>query len=167
MNINNTSRETLAKSFKGVGAELGVSRGRFSEVILKNSTCELLYSIDMWSGDRGHGQQQFLGACSLLSTYGKRSKIIKSTFENTVNQFNNEYFDFVYIDGYAHTGQENGKTLTDWWPKVKNGGLFAGHDYDNDRWPLTVTAVNQFTHSVNKDVKLTNEKRDRSWYIIK
>lgn len=30
-----------------------------------------------------------------------------------------QMFDFVYIDGYAHTGEENGKTIIDWWRKVR------------------------------------------------
>lgn len=42
---------------------------------------------------------------------------------------------FIYVDGYAHTGEDRGKTLFDWYPKLKIGGLMAGDDYHDD-WPL-------------------------------
>ena len=76
-------------------------------------------------------------------------------------------YDFIYIDGYAHTGQEEGDTLEGWWPKLKQGGIFAGHDYDIKRWPLTVAAVDSFSTSVDKKINLTQENQDKSWYIIK
>ena len=167
MKIDNTNRKTLAKSFKGVGAELGVAAGRFSKAILDNSSCELLYSIDRWAGDRGHNKKQFSEACYLLAPYKQKSRVMLSTFKDIVDWFDNESLDFIYIDGYAHTGQEGGDTLEDWWPKLKQGGIFSGHDYDTKRWPLTVAAVDSFLASVDKKINLTQENDDKSWYIIK
>ena len=58
-----------------------------------------------------------------------RYTFLRGTFESHVNSFDDETFDFIFIDGYANSGQENGKTLDDWWPKLKPGGIFSGHDY--------------------------------------
>lgn len=87
--------------------------------------------------------------------------------------FDDNYFDFVYIDGYAHTGEEGGKTLADSLPKVKIGGVIAGDDY-HEKWPLVKAAVNRFiddtgfelmlTQTVEDDVKFSNYP---SWACIK
>lgn len=64
-------------------------------------------------------------------------------FEEAVDLFPDEYFDFVYVDGYAHTGEEGGSTFEHWWPKLKPGGVFAGDDYD-PAWPEVVREVGNF-----------------------
>jgi len=74
--------------------------------------------------------------------------------------------DFVYVDGYAHTGQEGGRTLDQWWAKVRPGGIMAGHDY-HEQWPLTVQAVNQFAARIGLAVHLTHEDEFPSWYFFK
>ena len=57
------------------------------------------------------------------------------------------YFDFIYIDGFAESGQEDGKTLYDWWPKLNSGGIFAGDDYSDD-WPETKKQVDIFCETL-------------------
>tara|TARA_Y100000389_G_C17052243_1_gene313332 strand:+ start:118 stop:318 length:201 start_codon:yes stop_codon:yes gene_type:complete len=58
--------------------------------------------------------------------------------------FPDDFFDFIYVDGYAHTGEENGKTFFDWWPKLKQNGIFSGDDYDNKKWTEVYKNVNNF-----------------------
>lgn len=79
--------------------------------------------------------------------------------------------DFVYIDGYAHQGNEAGQTLRDWWAKVKPGGILAGHDYHPD-WPKNIRAVDQFRAEREKagevaDFCLTEADRYPSWVVFK
>ena len=112
-------------------AELGVDWGSFSNFILGNTKCAKLHSIDRWAGDRGHDDKQEKDARGLLGKYGDRSEVVKATFEEAKSLYEDGTFDFIYIDGYAHTGQECGKTLSEWWSKVKPGGVFAGHDYSD------------------------------------
>lgn len=89
-------------------------------------------------------------------------------FELAIDLFPNEYFDFIYIDGYAHTGQNEGKTLRQWYPKLKSGGIFSGHDYCAQRWPKTFNQVNQFLkEELNYQINFTEENIDPSWYIFK
>jgi predicted O-methyltransferase YrrM len=37
-------------------------------------------------------------------------------------------FDFVYIDA-RHDYASALEDIRDWWPKVRRGGILAGHDY--------------------------------------
>eukprot|EP01083_Nonionella_stella_P313706 1127370_1 len=45
-----------------------------------------------------------------------------------VQQFPNEYFDFIYVDA-RHDYKGVSLDLKEWWPKLKHGGIMAGHDY--------------------------------------
>ena len=165
--IENRNDITKLLDKKAIAVELGVADGFFSEQILSSEKIKHLYSIDMWAGDRGHDIEQYKRAIKRVSPYYARNTIIRSKFEQVVDLFDDNYFDLIYIDGYAHTGQDNGKTLHQWWPKVKIGGVFSGHDYDEKMWPLTFSIVNDFSLHINKKVLFTKEKKERSWYIVK
>lgn len=149
-----------------IGCELGVAEGDFSEQILVHSTIKHLYSIDMWAGDRGHDDIQYKKAISKLFNYKHKNTILKYKFNEAIKLFANNFFDFIYIDGYAHTGQDNGKTLFDWWPKLKNNGIFSGHDYDKS-WPKNIEAINKFVVHHNQKINIIEDKPYNSWYIIK
>ena len=153
-----------SKNLTGYGVELGVSGGYFSNVLLKTSRLKILFSIDRWNDH--HNYQQYLKAANLLSSFKERSVVLKLTFEEAVHLFKDETFDFIYIDGYAHTGQDNGRTLMEWWPKVRKGGIFAGHDYSKTSWPKTVEQVDKFAKDNNLKPEFT-EENFASWYVTK
>lgn len=50
--------------------------------------------------------------------------------------------DFVFIDA-AHDYTNVKADLLAWWPKIRPGGVLAGHDY-SEPWPEVVRAVNDF-----------------------
>lgn len=155
--------------------ELGVAEGVFSEMILQSYPVKHLYSVDMWAGDSGHDDRQHERACKRLNAYSDRNTIMKMKFEQALEHFPNSFFDFIYIDGYAHTGQDNGKTLDDWWPKLKLGGVFSGDDYCKKSWPRTVSVVDNFCKNHNLDLNIhTFQNEDNnpwcmhpSWYVLK
>ena len=97
---------------------------------------------------------------------------MRTSFESALNLFEDNYFDFVYVDGYAHGGQEGGKTLCDWIKKVKIGGIICGDDYDQ-KFPLTVSAVDHLAENTNNQLFITNKdlynkeehKHFASWII--
>lgn len=153
----------------GIAAELGVGAGNFSKELLEtNKNFKSLYSIDRWAGDRNHDDVEFQNTSRLLKETGKhRSIIIRKQFHEAVLDFEDEFFDFIYIDGYAHTGQEDGATLRQWWPLLKDGGIFAGHDY-HPQFPENIKAVNQVIKTeLKRDFQLTLADRFPSWYLIK
>ncbi len=150
----------------GCAAELGVAKGHFSNELLSSGKGFRLYSIDRWAGDRGHDDEQYLGACSLLEKYGVRSTVVRKSFDEALGDFAPGSLDFIYFDGYAHTGQNDGKTLRDWWSRVKPGGIFAGHDY-HPKWQPTIDAVDSFAREFGLRVQLTTDDEYPSWYVRK
>ena len=61
---------------------------------------------------------------------------------NVADSFNNRSIDFIYIDG-DHSYDSVKKDLELYLPKMKEGGVIAGHDYTNLRWPGVVQAVDE------------------------
>lgn len=148
----------------GIGIELGVAQGVFSEQVLLRSQLSYLYSVDMYAGDRGHGDEQYREALLRLMPHRARNCVLRMRFDQAVLLFPDHAFDFVYVDGYAHTGQESGRTLQQWYPKVRPGGIFAGDDY-SDVWPLTKSAVDQFArqHRLALNVITPPPDPDSAW----
>lgn len=138
-------RDDVATLIKpgGIGIELGVAEGKFSERILKKSQLAYLYSVDMYDGERCHDIDQFRRAITRLMPYRERNCLLKMRFDEALPLFEDGYFDFIYADGYAHTGEEEGQTFSDWYPKLKSGGIFAGDDY-SPSWPKVVEEVDKF-----------------------
>jgi len=159
-----TSRGDIARLLRpgGVGVELGVAEGGFSERILKFSKLAYLYSIDMWAGDRNHDIKEYLKAIHRLDPFRHRNSILRMRFDEALPLFANGCLDFIYIDGYAHTGEEGGKTFYDWYPKLKSGGIIAGDDYHPD-WPLTVAAVDKFIAANNLKMYVINCTPEIDW----
>jgi len=145
-----------------IALELGVAEGGFSEAILKDSNVSYLYSVDRYSNERGHDDNQYLRAIKRLDGYKNRNTLIRSEFHKCLNLFPDNYFDFIYIDGYAHTGQENGKTIEDWWPKLKNNGLFCGDDY-TDKYPLVKQHVKTFAKNKKLEIYVIQCKPEPDW----
>ena len=151
---NFTRRYDIASVLKegGVGVELGVAEGFFSRKMLEISKLKYLYSVDMYAGDRGHGTDQYKHALRQLDPFRDRNTILRMRFDEAVDLFPDDYFDFIYVDGYAHTGEEAGDTFFDWYSKLKVGGIIAGDDYDAAVWPGVVSSVNQFAALANIEV---------------
>jgi len=157
----------------GVAAELGVANGTFSDLILRKSNIDYLYSIDMYA-DRKHTVDQYKLALTQLVAHRKRNCILKMKFDEALSLFPDKYFDFIYIDGFAATGQDGGATLHDWYPKIKDGGVFSGHDY-SDAWPHAKKAVDDFArehklkiHAVGGTADPEDESNKfASWFLTK
>lgn len=152
----------------GEGVELGVARGAFSDHLLSHAPIRRLWSIDAWAGDRGHDLAECAAATQRLARFGERSLVLRARFDEALALFPDGSLDFIYIDGYAHTGNEAGRTLLDWWPKLKPGGLFAGHDYAPE-WPRNVAAVDRFREVAGIGEErfwTTTEDRYPSWGVV-
>jgi SAM-dependent methyltransferase len=144
----------------GVGVELGVAEGMFSEKILRRSELGHLYSVDMWAGDRSHDVDEYRRAIALLDKHRERNSILRMRFDEALDLFTDNYFDFIYVDGYAHTGQEAGSTLYEWYPKLKPGGIFAGDDYDPVHWPRVCSEVDHFAKVMGLNIHIIEVRAD-------
>lgn len=153
-----------------IGIELGVAAGSFSARMVASGRFAQFWGVDAYAD--GHNVNQYkqaLQATGLWSDY----RLLRMTFEQAADLFPDDFFDFIYIDGYAHTGEEGGGTLRDWYPKLKPGGVFAGDDYSPDAWPLTVWAVNEAAAQLGVTLNVTdvvlNEAFNRhpSWFFTR
>jgi len=153
---------------KIVGAEIGVYKGDNAKSILNLLNIEKLFLIDIWDKTI-EGIKNRLRKYKSLNTYKevlKRFKnndsvhIIKSTSKIGSESFENECLDFVYIDA-NHSYQEVFNDLNYWFPKVRSGGIIAGHDVFN--LPDVLNAVKTWCE-INK-VIFTIKLPD--WYFVK
>lgn len=192
--IPNTGRETLAALFKDlgfmVGAEIGVERGLYSEILLKANVDLFLYCIDYWTpykGYRDHVTEQKLNtifheASERLQPYN--CTLVHKKSMDAVKDFEDESLDFVYIDA-NHEFQHVVDDICQWQKKVKVGGIIAGHDYirrkvthkKQEYLMHVIPAVHGFIDAYNikplfilgSKMKREGELRDspRSWFYIK
>lgn len=149
-----------------MGVELGVASGRNAENLLRENPSLTLICIDRWGGDRNHSLDEMVTAYRRLEQFGDRCVILRGSFDQYATYFPDEYFDFCYVDGYAHTGQDSGNTLRKWWPLVKSGGVFSGHDY-HPEYQQTIDTVDAFFDGLGLEFSTTDEDPYPSWYAIK
>jgi len=137
------------KGYK-TGAEIGVRRGWFSELILKRSKIEKWYCIDTWelfrdktaSGSQDYDRQH---AENLLKQYieNGRCNLIQNYSLAAARKFDDCSLDFAYIDA-DHEYESVKQDLLAWYPKIRERGIIAGHDFDKQEWPGVYNAVNEF-----------------------
>ncbi len=136
---------------ENIGLELGVARGIFSKRMLDSGKFRLFFGVDLY-GDT-HDTNEYKNALTYLGLESSY-RLLRMTFADALELFEDGYFDFIYVDGYAHTGEEGGTTIIDWYRKLKVGGVLAGDDYHND-WPLVQWAVNDFVAKTGETLYVT------------
>ena len=124
---------------KGIifGAEIGVDRGKFTEVLLDRLPFVRLWGIDPWTGEAGagvtdsyDGDKRYEDTKKRLSRFGKRISILRTTSVAATDIFISGQLDFVYIDA-CHDYKNVRQDILAWLPKLSTGGILAGHDYKN------------------------------------
>lgn len=157
-----------------IGLEVGVDTGQLSERFIKLDHFSSFHSVDKWD-DQAHSERQYWAVTEKLMNY-PRSRVWRMTAQRFATLVPNEMFGFIYIDCYAHTGQNDGEVLDVLWPKLKEGGIFSGDDYDAQAWPKTVAAVDRFCASVGRGVNINDGfirdgqfpmDRHPSWWVRK
>ena len=151
------------------GIELGVAQGGFSRKMVDSGKFDIFFGVDVY-GDR-HDTAEYKTALRHIGLEAPY-RLLRMRFDEALDLFEDESFDFIYIDGYAHTGEEGGQVLRDWFPKLKLGGLFAGDDYD-PHWPLVIEAVDTVTAQLGAQLNLTGApsgggyNKFPSWFLVK
>ena len=152
-----------------VGIELGVAGGDFSKRMVDSGKFKIFYGVDLYADH--HNINEYKQALKLVGIE-RNYKLLRMSFDEALELFDDDYFDFIYFDGYAHTGEEGGKTFVDWFRKVKVGGVVAGDDYHDD-WPLVKWAVNTFAKTLDLELSITgltettSFSRYPSWFFTK
>ncbi len=177
-----------------IGVELGVHTGQFSRQLLQSWKGQKLWLVDPWihlsdyldsfNASDQIMERRFLITQKKLASWISRVEFLRDRSENAVTYFRDESCDFVYIDA-NHSYKHVTNDLNLWYPKVKKGGLLAGHDYfdafaDNHLEPIfcdnadpnlltsygAKSAVNEFAQNLNIEFKITKEIYP-TWYFIK
>lgn len=136
-----------------IGAEIGVNHGAFSYHVLLQNAPKKLYLIDPWlcsiHDSQGNmkptlkGQQYcdrvYAKVCDLFAPF-KNVEILRYRSEDVFFLFEDEYFDYVYIDG-EHSYKAVSRDLNNYFPKIKIGGYLIGDDYG---WKGIAPAIEDF-----------------------
>ena len=138
-----------------VALEAGVDTGQFSERLWKTGRFSSLDAVDKWD-DHAHSNDQYLAVCQKLMPY-QEIRLWRMTAQHFSTMNPTEKYGFIYMDCYAHTGQDSGGVLDALWPLLAEGGIFAGDDYDSKQWPHTFAAANIFAESVGRTVHVFDQ----------
>uniref|UniRef100_A0A6H1ZVW4 Putative methyltransferase n=1 Tax=viral metagenome TaxID=1070528 RepID=A0A6H1ZVW4_9ZZZZ len=132
-----------------VGCEIGVQYGINAKNILENYDIEVFYLVDPYT--------EYLntsGVANSLNEIKKVRDIARKYLKNYKNtiwieeksdiaiKYIPDNLDFVYIDG-DHSYETTKKDIELYYPKVRSGGLVAGHDYKPQEIGV-VKAVGEF-----------------------
>lgn len=162
------------------GAEIGVYRGTYSDALLKHNPKLHLTGVDSWAVYPGYRDFQvndiadaYIAAQEMYKKYADRATLIKGWSREVAAQIPDESLDFIYIDAnhdYPHAVED----LAAWVPKVRKGGVVAGHDYDDfsrtSRWydMHVLYALDGWVKSYKiKPLFLTSNNTATSWMYVK
>lgn len=135
-------------------AEIGVYQGRGTSIwntILINEGIDYEYkAIDHFKGSLEHNKtiNYYEKTLHNLKPILDKITIIKNDSISECKNYNDEYFDIVYIDA-SHEYEFVIEDIKNWIPKVKKGGVICGDDYVKG-WPGVIRAVDEiFGDNVN------------------
>jgi len=122
------------------GVEVGSFKGEFARTILEKWQ-GTLYMVDAWyeledyndMSNIGLNQDAYLEAMRSINEFRDRAYMLRCLSNQAVDLFPDESLDFVYIDAnheYSYVVED----IKLWYPKVKKGGIVAGHDYLDIDW---------------------------------
>ena len=173
---------------KGIGAEIGVQNGSYSEIILNKWKGTTLFSIDAWLqfeeteyrdvanvSDEIH-LINYAATCMKLRRFGDRSIILRMTSEEAAKIIPKKTLDFCYIDA-NHSYDGVVKDLELWIPKIKIGGIICGHDFREDGEHSdkdgrifglfgVQKAVLEYSDKYNWDLYITKNDDSPSWFAF-
>lgn len=136
-NFQNLYIDVLGKYQNGIFVEVGAWEGKsavfMADKIKRSGKNIKFYVIDIWepfwqSGkvEQGVSYESFLKNIEPVKEY---ITPIKGNSLEICNQFEDGSIDFIFLDS-NHDYEHVKKEIALWLPKLKTGGIFAGHDYE-------------------------------------
>ena len=184
----------ISLGLTGLGVEVGVYEADFAELLLERWCGKTLYLVDTWrhmadyrdSWRRSDAEMEEMlnHVRRRLERFSRRFQIIRDTSVNAARTFAENYLDFIYLDA-NHAYEAVRQDLAAWYPKVRAGGIMAGHDYfnalaDKNLDPIPGTnaqpekltsygvkaAVDEFCQKLGVQPNITDEEWP-TWYFVK
>jgi predicted O-methyltransferase YrrM len=150
--------------------EVGVCHGFTSEYLLKNvSNIKTYYAVDHyptfvdWDGTRltQERQDEIKKRCfDKLQPFYDNVAIIYQDSGSFSRILPDEHLNFVFIDG-DHSYAATTNDIICYWPKVKSGGIFAGHDINLKG--VHDAVMNFFGEKMNQ-IKIVE---NNAWFFVK
>jgi len=125
-----------------IGAWLGKSTAYLAQAIKDSGKSIELHVVDSWDNCTvsKHNGPSNGGAYANSSTKAlfyenmkacavEATRVIERDSTAAADCFLDESIDFLFLDG-DHSPEKVYADLKAWWPKIKPGGLLAGHDFD-------------------------------------
>jgi len=131
-----------ARRLTGTGVEVGVDEGVFSEYLLEHWRASKLISVDPWlqmapddyadtcNVEQASMEDKYQATTRRLERFGERSEIWRETSLQAAARLAPRSLDFVYLDA-RHSYEGVSEDLQAWFALVREGGLMAGHDYND------------------------------------
>jgi lipopolysaccharide biosynthesis glycosyltransferase len=179
------SREMLLDYVKEKGltkktVEIGVYKGDFSKKILNQINPDEHWAIDPW--EKQENYQDIVNSKNFNNVYKeakenlcdrKNCNMVRDYGENYVDNFEDSSLDFVYIDA-RHDYDSVLKDIKLWYPKVRKGGIIAGHDYLDGEYAFeenkhsTVFGVKKAVDEFfgEEKIRYTMESLLKSWFVV-
>jgi SAM-dependent methyltransferase len=118
-----SDRDTLIAQLPagGLGVEVGTQTGRFAEVIIRKARPKKLWTLDIsYASFAWSKMQQYIDQGVL--------EVLEGRSANLLAKFDDEYFDFIYIDG-DHSYQGVSDDIQVSYQKLRKGGLMIFNDF--------------------------------------
>lgn len=133
----------------GTLVELGAWKGRSSAFLVveaKNKSQDIqIHIVDTWLGSGEHTAgltdglyEKFIANMAPLNGHYQAHRM---TTDEAAPLFEDGALDGVFIDA-DHTYEAVKRDIENWLPKIRKGGILAGHDYVHT-WPGVIQAVNE------------------------
>lgn len=130
------NRLALLEKMPGGGnvAELGVDKGDFSQKILDLNRPAKLHLVDAWDTVRyGEDKAQLVQKKFEQQVAAGALQLNRGYSTERAADFPDRYFDWIYIDT-NHSYRTTYEELRAYAPKMKPGGIIAGHDFVTGNW---------------------------------
>lgn len=145
------------------GAEIGVDHGKYAEQLLRGIPGLQLLCIDPWlpytEGTEVHDQENISAiyheAHERLTPLN--ANVLRATSMEAVQYIDNNSLDFIFIDG-NHSYSYVLEDITEWYKKLKPGGIMVGHDYKEDK-------VNDYG-VIEAVQKYTTDNHITPWFVL-
>lgn len=172
------------KGMLGEGCEVGTERGGYADLILRDWNGRRLHMVDPFITQPMEEYRDVVNTSNfeeffktwqrnIQERYGERAVLHRKFSHEAVLDFADASLDFVFIDG-NHGYKWVKQDLELWWPKLRPGGLFGGHDYgtvDHPDYSCGVKqAVDEFVVAHRLEALITPEGYEGdvpSWWIWK
>lgn len=143
------------------GAWLGKSSSYLCDRINNTRPDITVYIVDSWRGSYNElnsfhklATQQDIYQMFLNNMGDRKFTPIRALSKDAVENFNDKSLDVIFID-MCHEYECIKEDIELWYPKLKDNGIIAGHDYPS--WPGVLKAVDEKFNKI--------ESRNECWIV--